>query len=200
MNAESALDFAWHSDDHWEWSYLDLMRRIWTSGDERIDRTGVGTRSVFGTMLRCDLSEGRVPLLTTKRVFWKAAAREMLWFLSGDTNIRSLLEQGVTIWSDGTRMAGDLYVPGDLKPGEKRPAIVFCAGTAGTKKGNGALYGARFVREGFVVLAFDYRGWGESESKLMRTGPISKPDEKGEVTVKARPIRWQMSFSLIWRC
>ena len=86
--------------DQWERSYLDLMRRIWSEGDERIDRTGVGTRSIFGTMLRCDLSEGRVPLLTTKRVFWKAAAREMLWFLTGETNIRPLLAQGVTIWSD----------------------------------------------------------------------------------------------------
>ena len=86
--------------DHWEWAYLDLMRRIWSEGDERIDRTGVGTRSIFGTQLRCDLSDGRVPLLTTKRVFWKAAAREMLWFLTGETNIRPLLQQGVTIWSD----------------------------------------------------------------------------------------------------
>ena len=85
---------------HWEWQYLDLMRRIWTEGDERLDRTGVGTRSVFGPQLRFDLSEGRVPLLTTKRVFWKAAAREMLWFLTGETNIRPLLQQGVTIWSD----------------------------------------------------------------------------------------------------
>ncbi|WP_305095865.1 thymidylate synthase [Croceibacterium aestuarii] len=86
--------------EHWEWSYLELMRRIWTEGDERIDRTGVGTRALFGTQLRCDLSQGRVPLLTTKRVFWKAAARETLWFLTGETNIRPLLEQGVTIWSD----------------------------------------------------------------------------------------------------
>jgi thymidylate synthase len=85
---------------HWEWAYLDLMRRIWDEGDERVDRTGVGTRSVFGAELRFDLAEGRVPLLTTKRVFWKAAAREMLWFLTGNTNIRPLLEQGVTIWSD----------------------------------------------------------------------------------------------------
>ena len=76
------------------------MRRIWRQGDERIDRTGVGTRSVFGPQLRFDLSAGRVPLLTTKRVYWKAAAREMLWFLTGDTNIRPLLQQGVTIWSD----------------------------------------------------------------------------------------------------
>ncbi len=100
MSAESALGFASPSDQHWESSYLDLMRHIWTQGDERIDRTGVGTRAIFGTMLRCNLSDGRVPLLTTKRVFWKAAAREMLWFLSGDTNIRPLLRQGVTIWSD----------------------------------------------------------------------------------------------------
>ncbi len=85
---------------HWEWQYLDLMRRIWAEGDERLDRTGVGTRSLFGATLRCDLSDGRVPLLTTKRVFWKAAAREMLWFLTGETNIRPLLMQGVTIWSD----------------------------------------------------------------------------------------------------
>jgi thymidylate synthase len=99
----SAFEFSppesqFHS--HWEWQYLDLMRRIWTEGDERLDRTGIGTRSLFGTMLRCDLSDGRVPLLTTKRVFWKAAAREMLWFLTGSTSIRPLLEQGVTIWSD----------------------------------------------------------------------------------------------------
>ena len=85
---------------HWEASYLDLMRRIWNEGDQRIDRTGIGTRSIFGPMLRFDLSNGRAPLLTTKRVFWKAAAREMLWFLSGETNIRPLLAQGVTIWSD----------------------------------------------------------------------------------------------------
>jgi len=88
------------ADRHWEWQYLDLMRRIWEQGDERIDRTGIGTRSIFGPQLRFDLSEGRVPLLTTKRVFWKAAAREMLWFLTGSTSIRPLLEQGVTIWSD----------------------------------------------------------------------------------------------------
>ena len=85
---------------HWEWQYLDLMRDVWERGDKRIDRTGVGTRSVFGPQLRFDLADGRVPLLTTKRVFWKAAAREMLWFLTGETNIRPLLAQGVTIWSD----------------------------------------------------------------------------------------------------
>ncbi len=85
---------------HYEWQYLDLMRHIWERGDQRMDRTGVGTRSVFGVQLRFDLSDEQVPLLTTKRVFWKAAAREMLWFLTGNTNIRPLLGEGVTIWSD----------------------------------------------------------------------------------------------------
>ncbi|MCW1431124.1 thymidylate synthase [Novosphingobium sp. JCM 18896] len=85
---------------HWEWQYLDLMRRIWEQGDERVDRTGVGTRSILGAELRFDLSDNRMPLLSTKRVFWKTATREMLWFLTGDTNIRSLCAQGVEIWTD----------------------------------------------------------------------------------------------------
>ena len=85
---------------HPEWQYLDLMREIWESGSERRDRTGVGTRSVFGTMLRFDLADGRMPLLTTKRVYWKTATREMLWFLTGDTNIRELCKQNVQIWTD----------------------------------------------------------------------------------------------------
>jgi thymidylate synthase len=85
---------------HWEWQYLDLMRRIWEHGDERIDRTGVGTRSVFGTQIRFDLAGGAMPLITTKRVYWKTATREFLWFLTGDTNIRALCAQGVQIWTD----------------------------------------------------------------------------------------------------
>ncbi len=76
------------------------MRRIWTEGVEQRDRTGVGTRCLFGAQMRFSLADNAVPLLTTKRVFWKTAAREMLWFLSGDTNIRSLVSQGVKIWTD----------------------------------------------------------------------------------------------------
>ena len=86
--------------DHYEWQYLELMRRIWEQGDERVDRTGVGTRSLFGAQLRFDLADGQVPLLTTKRVYWKTASREFLWFLTGETNIRPLCAQGVEIWTD----------------------------------------------------------------------------------------------------
>ena len=85
---------------HPEQQYLDLMRRIWTGGSERIDRTGIGTRSVFGTTLRFDLADGAMPLITTKRVYWKTATRELLWFLTGETNIRPLVLQGVHIWDD----------------------------------------------------------------------------------------------------
>lgn len=79
---------------------LALMRRVWQTGSARTDRTGVGTRALFGAMLRFDLSDGTVPLLTTKRVFWKSAVKELLWFLEGETNIRSLVAQGVHIWTD----------------------------------------------------------------------------------------------------
>jgi thymidylate synthase len=87
-------------EKHWEWQYLDLMRRIWEDGDERVDRTGVGTRAVFGAQVRFDLAGGAMPLLTTKRVYWKTASRELLWFLTGETNIRPLVLQGVSIWNE----------------------------------------------------------------------------------------------------
>lgn len=84
---------------HPERLYLDLLHRLLEQGDPRVDRTGVGANSLFGEMLRFDLLQG-VPLLTTKRVYWKLAAKEMLWFLTGETNIRPLLAAGVGIWTD----------------------------------------------------------------------------------------------------
>ncbi len=85
---------------HPEQQYLELLSRVLASGDRRIDRTGVGTLSVFGATARFDVSNGDAPILTTKRVYWKTAIKEMLWFLTGGTNIRPLLEQNVRIWSD----------------------------------------------------------------------------------------------------
>ncbi|MCG2842422.1 thymidylate synthase [Sandaracinobacter sp. RS1-74] len=85
---------------HPETAVLDLMRQVWEQGSERRDRTGVGTKALFGATLRFDLSDGTVPLLTTKRIFWKSAVKELIWFLSGDTSIRPLVAQGVHIWTD----------------------------------------------------------------------------------------------------
>jgi uncharacterized protein len=104
-------------------------------------------------------------------------------------------KRAVTIFSDGTRMAGDLYLPKALKPGTKLPAIVLCAGTGGTKGGTQARLAPRFVEKGYIVLAFDYRGWGQSESQLMAMEPQPKPDEKSEMTIKVKAIRWPMNYT-----
>jgi len=98
--ASAAIPADSPSRDHPERQYLDLMRSIWDEGSERVDRTGIGTRSLFGAMLRFDLADGAMPLVTTKRVYWKTATRELLWFLTGETNIRPLVLQGVKIWNE----------------------------------------------------------------------------------------------------
>ncbi len=84
---------------HPEEQYLDLLRNLMARGDERVDRTGVGTRALFGVEMRFDLADG-FPIFTTKRVYWKTAFKEILWMLSGGSNIRELLQQNVRIWSD----------------------------------------------------------------------------------------------------
>lgn len=104
-------------------------------------------------------------------------------------------KRAVTIWSDGTRMAGDLYLPRDRKPEDKFPAIVLCAGTGGTKGGTQARIAPIFVTNGYVVLAFDYRGWGMSESQLMAVEQQPTPDENNEMTIKVKALRWQMNYT-----
>ncbi len=132
-------------EEHWEWRYLGLMRTIWEQGDERIDRTGIGTRAIFGAQLRFSLADGRVPLLTTKRVFWKAAAREMLWFLTGETNIRPLLEQGVTIWSDWPLARYRAETGHDVAQGAFEQRIVEDAQFAARWGDLGPVYGKQWV-------------------------------------------------------
>ncbi|OUD13151.1 thymidylate synthase [Thioflexithrix psekupsensis] len=87
--------------------YLDLLRDIMETGVDKNDRTGVGTRSVFGRQLRYDLAQG-FPLLTTKKLHFKSIAYELLWFLRGETNIRFLRENGVTIWDEWATETGEL--------------------------------------------------------------------------------------------
>jgi dipeptidyl aminopeptidase/acylaminoacyl peptidase len=101
----------------------------------------------------------------------------------------------VTIWSDGTRMAGDLYLPKDRKTDQKLPAIVFANGTGGAKRKLPVRLGPVFASNGYAFLAFDYRGWGESDSKLIMVQSMLETDEIGEVTIEARAIRWQVDFT-----
>ncbi len=83
-----------------EQAYLDLITEVAETGFEQIDRTGVGTRQRFRRTLRFDLSDGTIPIFTTKFVSWKTAFREMLWFLSGSASIEPLLRQKIRIWTE----------------------------------------------------------------------------------------------------
>lgn len=86
-----------------ERQYLSLVEEILTKGLEKSDRTGTGTKSIFGAQMRFDLKEG-LPLLTTKRVYFKGVLEELLWFISGNTNANELNKVGVKIWNpNGTR-------------------------------------------------------------------------------------------------
>jgi thymidylate synthase len=92
---------------HEDTQYEDLLRRVMSAGTPKADRTGTGTRSLFGAQLRFDLRQG-FPLITTKRVHLRSVAHELLWFLRGDSNIGWLHEHGVKIWEEWADDQGDL--------------------------------------------------------------------------------------------
>src|SRR5690242_6000733 len=89
------------------YEYLDLVQRVMNEGERRTNRTGVGTRSLFGHQIRFDLSAG-FPLLTNRKIHLRSVIHELLWFIKGQTNVRYLHENGVSIWDEWADENGDL--------------------------------------------------------------------------------------------
>ncbi|XP_043266648.1 thymidylate synthase [Venturia canescens] len=106
-----SVDTNSHSTDghvekvHDEYQYLQLIEKIISQGTERGDRTGVGTFSIFAPQMRFNLRDDILPLLTTKRVFWKGVVEELLWFIKGSTNAKELTDKGVHIWDSNSSRA-----------------------------------------------------------------------------------------------
>ena len=87
--------------------YLELMKRAYDNGADKMDRTGTGIRSVFGHQMRFNLSEG-FPMVTTKKLHLKSIVHELLWFIKGDSNVKYLQDNGVRIWNEWADESGDL--------------------------------------------------------------------------------------------
>ena len=149
---------------HEEQQYLDLIRKILAEGTVKGDRTGVGTKSIFGASMRFNLRNGRMPLLTTKRTYWKAILVELFWFLGGQTNNKLLQDQGVHIW-DGNSSRAFLDKLGYPKRDEGD-----C----------GPVYGFQWRHFGatYVDCKTDYTGQGVDQLKWLvneiRTNPNSR--------------------------
>ena len=114
---------------------------------------------------------------------------------AADGPLAGVEKRPVSIYCDGVRMAADIFSPQGLKPDQKLPALILCNGTGGTKAKVGNRTAPAFARAGFIVLSFDYRGWGESDSKLITLEAQPKPDADGNVKVVARAVRWQMNYA-----
>jgi uncharacterized protein len=103
--------------------------------------------------------------------------------------VKEIESKQVNIWSDGTRMTGTLFRPKGFADSDKLPAIILCHGWGGLRAHLNTAVAPLFAKAGYIVLTFDYRGWGDSDSRLVIKGTMPAPDANGEITVRARAIR-----------
>ena len=163
--------------------YLDLLKTIRDTGVVKGDRTGTGTKSIFGYQMRFNLAEG-FPLLTTKKVFTKGIIHELLWFLKGDTNIGYLVRNGVHIWdNDAYRFYGELCAKNGVHPIEREEFLARAA--EGTMS---PIEGYRYGDLG-SVYGSQWRSWGAPDGRVI--------DQIEEVirTIKTNPNSRRMIVS-----
>ena len=147
-----------------EHAYLDLVRNVINNGNKRNDRTGTGTLSLFGQTMRFSLTNNTIPLLTTKRVFWKGIAEELLWFIKGSTDAKILKEKNIHIWNgNGSREFLDQHGFTSREEGDLGPVYGF----------QWRHYGARYVD-----CNADYEGQGIDQLhqciELIKNNPESR--------------------------
>lgn len=105
------------------------------------------------------------------------------------TTLSGVNTRAVDIWSDGTRLSGDLFFPESMEKSDRLPAIILCHGWGGLRSHLNAMFAPVFARAGFIVLTFDYRGWGDSDSRLIMREKMPAPDDQGYVKVSVQAVR-----------
>lgn len=164
-------------------AYLDALQHILDTGADRGDRTGTGTRSVFGLQMRFDLSEG-FPLVTTKKTFMKGITHELLWFLAGDTNIRYLVENGVHIWDEWPykeyRLASER---GEVPAMEMADFI--------TKIGTDASFAEKWgsIGPGYGFQWRNFNGEGIDQIKNLVEGIKKNPESRRHMVITYNPVQ-----------
>ncbi|KAL7306846.1 thymidylate synthase-like [Trichogramma pretiosum] len=162
------------SEEHEEHQYLNLIKKILKKGIVKDDRTGVGTHSVFGTQMRFSLRDGQFPLLTTKRVFWRAVAEELLWFIRGSTNANELSAKGIKIWdANASREFLDSLGFRDREVGDLGPVYGFQWRHFGAK---------------YVDMHTDYTGQGFDQLADVIDKVKNNPDDRRIIMSAWNPV------------